>query len=108
MKNGVLTDVSQITYEACEAINNLEIGGRNYLLNSGDEAVKALTGESAAYDHRGVGQQDRDWQELRSPHSVQSFCGAVHPTDSLSDATTFPSLKNLPLRTDLVVEFTTK
>ena len=50
MKNGVLTDVSQITYEACEAINNLEIGGRNYLLNSGDEAVKALTGESAAYD----------------------------------------------------------
>ena len=39
MKNGVLTAVSQMAYEAYEAIDNLEIGGRNYLLKSGDEAV---------------------------------------------------------------------
>ena len=41
MKNGVLTAVSQMAYEAYDAIDNLEIGGRNYLLNSGDEAVNS-------------------------------------------------------------------
>ncbi len=37
MVNGTLTAVSQMAYEASEAIANLEIGGRNYVLDSGVE-----------------------------------------------------------------------
>ena len=35
MINGVLTAVSQIAYEAKQEIDNLEVGGRNYALQSG-------------------------------------------------------------------------
>ena len=41
MRNGELVAVSQMAYEAQEAIENLEIGGRNYLLKSGEEAVNS-------------------------------------------------------------------
>ena len=37
MRNGELVAVSQMAYEAQEAIENLEIGGRNYVLNSDSE-----------------------------------------------------------------------
>ena len=36
--NGVLTAVSQMAYEASEAIAHLEVGGRNYILQSNVEA----------------------------------------------------------------------
>lgn len=38
MVNGVLTAISQMAYEASEAIAHLEVGGRNYILQSDVEA----------------------------------------------------------------------
>ena len=58
-------------------------------------AVRKGHRRSEAYDHRGAGRQDRDWRELRSPYSVQSFCGAVHPADSqLIILLLYPHLKS--------------